>query len=396
MNRLALTPHVSYCGVNDRTTPLFEGLWPLPKGVTYNSYVVAGSEAVALIDGCEAGYTPEYIDNVKAILGERTPDYLVINHMEPDHSGAIPRILAEWPAIKVVGNSKTLDMVRGFYRVVPDSVEVKENDTISLGDVTLRFIMTPMAHWPETMMTLLEEEAVLFSGDVFGCFGALDGAIVDSDMADARRFFPEMERYYACIVAKYGTFVLKAYDKLAKFNIQTLCSTHGPVWRSLRDEVGGLWLRMAKFEANPGVVIVYGSMYGNTAALAEALAARLVEEGVREIRIHNLSTSPLSDVLADVMRFKGLAIASPTYNTEIFPPVATLAQALLGRGIKDRALAVMGSFTWGGQAVRKLRALFEGSGFALLDPSPEMKQALLADKEAELSATAHALAEAIK
>lgn len=392
MNVKNITDRVTYCGVNDRTTAKFENLWPLPKGVTYNSYIVRGSEGAAIIEGCEAGHASRFIGNVIEALNGGKPDYLVVNHVEPDHSGAIPLIKTMWPDIKIVGNVKTIEMIKGFYGVKTGVVEVREGDTISMGDRTLRFFLTPMTHWPETMVTYLEEEGVAFTGDIFGCFGALDGAVMDEDMADARRFFSEMRRYYACIVAKYGLFAQKALAKLAPLNINHLCSTHGPVWHSLRSEVIGLWSRWAAFEADAGVVVAYGSMYGNTAEMAEELAMRLADRGVREIRLHDLSHASLSDVLADIMRFKGLVLASPTYNTEIFPPVTALVEAILSRGVKNRDVAVIGSFTWGGQAVRKLGARLADSGLNLISPTAEMKQSLLGPVKAQLDDIALALA----
>ncbi|MCM1336307.1 MAG: FprA family A-type flavoprotein [Candidatus Amulumruptor caecigallinarius] len=393
MNVKNITDRVTYCGVNDRTTAKFENLWSLPYGVTYNSYIVRGSEGAAIIEGCEAGHASRFIGNVIEALNGGKPDYLVVNHVEPDHSGAIPMIKTMWPDIKIVGNVKTIEMIKGFYGVKTGTIEVREGDTIGLGDRTLRFFLTPMTHWPETMVTYLEEEGVAFTGDIFGCFGALDGAVSDDEMADARRYFDEMRRYYACIVAKYGVFAQKTLAKLAPLNITRLCSTHGPVWHSLREEVIGLWSRWAAFEADPGVVVAYGSMYGSTAEMAEELAMRLAAKGIREIRVHDLSHAPLSRVLADVMRFNGLVLASPTYNTEIYPPVAALVEAIISRGIKNRHVAITGSYTWGGQAVRKLGTRLAETGLNILSPTAEMKQSLIGAVKPQLDEIAAAMAQ---
>lgn len=392
MNVKHISERVTYCGVNDRTTAKFENLWDIPRGVTYNSYIVRGSDSSAIIDGCEVGHAPQFIANVIEALDGGKPEYLIINHIEPDHSGAIPMIRSMWPDIKLVGNSKTIDMVKGFYGIRTGLVEVRDNDTLSLGDRTLRFIFTPMTHWPETMVTLLEEDGIAFTGDIFGCFGALDGAVTDDEMADARRYFDEMRRYYACIVAKYGTFVIKALEKVSKYTINRLCPTHGPVWHSLRHEIGGMWYRWGKYEPEPGVVIVYGSMYGNTAAMADELAMKLASHDVREIRVHDLSHAPLSTVLADVVRFRDIVVASPTYNTDIYPPVASFLEALEGRGFKNRRLAILGSFAWGGQAVRKIKARFEKSEYTLIDPTAELKQAIMDPVRPMLDQIAQALA----
>lgn len=374
MNINRITDRVTYCGVNDRTTGRFEGLWELPYGVSYNSYVVRGSKASAIIDGSDIHHTAEFIGHLADILEGTTPDYLVINHMEPDHSGAIPTLKSRFPDLKIVGNAKTLDMLNGFYGINTGTMEVKEGDTLDLGDLHLKFILTPMLHWPETMFTYAVEEHVLFTGDALGCFGALNGAVIDRQM-DTSLYFPEAYRYYSCIVAKYGQFVEKAFAKIAGLTVDYICTTHGPVWNEQREQIARLYARMAKWEGERGVVIAYGSMYGTTAAIAEEIGSRLAEAGIKDIRIHDLSHAPQSRVLADIMRLKGLVIISPTYNGEIFPPVASLATALLARGIKNRVIGVAGSYSWGAQSVKKLKAMFEGKPVTLIAPAPEMKQA---------------------
>lgn len=374
MNINRITDRVTYCGVNDRTTGRFEGLWELPYGVSYNSYVVRGSKASAIIDGSDLHHTAEFIGHLADILEGTTPDYLVINHMEPDHSGAIPTLKSRFPDLKIVGNAKTLDMLNGFYGINTGTVEVKAGDTLDLGDLHLKFILTPMLHWPETMFTYAVEEHVLFTGDALGCFGALNGAVIDRQM-DTSLYFPEAYRYYSCIVAKYGQFVEKAFAKIAGLTVDYICTTHGPVWNEQREQIARLYARMAKWEGDRGVVIAYGSMYGTTAAIAEEIGSRLAEAGIKDIRIHDLSHAPQSRVLADIMRLKGLVVISPTYNGEIFPPVASLATALLARGIKNRVIGVAGSYSWGAQSVKKLKAMFEGKPVTLIAPAPEMKQA---------------------
>lgn len=376
MNISKVTERVTYCGVNDRTSALFEGLWTLGNGVTYNSYIVRGSDACAIIDGCEAGHSSVYVNKILKALDGRSPQYVVVNHVEPDHSGALPMLRTVFPDIKFVGNAKTLDMLRGFYGFSDGLIEIHDGDTISLGDRTLSFILTPMVHWPETMMTFLKEEGVLFSADAFGCFGALSGAVTDDEM-DATRFFPEAYRYYACIVAKYGVFVQKAIEKCAAIDIKYICSTHGPVWHSHVADIVDIYSKMALWHGENGVVIAYGSMYGNTAAMAEQLAARLAEAGVRKIRMYDLSHSDISFVLADIMRFKAVVLASPTYNGGVYPPVETFAIALTERGITNRAVGVMGSYTWGAAAARKLTEMFSKTKATVLESQVQMKQHLI-------------------
>lgn len=380
MRANAITSHVTYCGVNDREKTKFDGIYDLPMGVSYNSYLVSGPDAIAIIDGSDAAHANSYIKRLEGLLGDRKPDYIIVNHAEPDHTGALPMIRLKWPDIKVVGNAKTFDMLKGYYGITDGLVEVKEGSTISLGgDSVLEFIMTPMLHWPETMMTYFAQDRVLFSGDAFGCFGALNGAIVDDQMDEPERYFPEAERYYACIVAKYGLFVQKAYSKLQDIDIDYICSTHGPVWHEKKAEIIDLYLRMAAWKARKGVVIVYGSMYGATSKMAEELASALVDEGVRSIRVHDVTLTPLSFILADLMRFDSLVLISPTYNTDIYPPMETLAHALVERAVKGRKIGLLGSYSWGGQSVKKLRDVLAplAKDCTILESSPEMKQALI-------------------
>ena len=365
-----ISDHVYYVGVNDRKTELFESLWPIPSGVSYNSYLVVGSEKTAIIDGVEVGHALQQIDAIRSVLGDRRPDYLVINHMEPDHSGAIRILRQAFPDITIVGNVQTLAMVKGFYGVADNFLTVKDGDVLSLGDdVTFKFVLTPMVHWPETMMTYFAEEKTLFSGDAFGCFGALNGAVVDKDM-DTTPYYPEMIRYYSNIVGKYGQFVQRAMAKLKETAIETVCSTHGPVWHDELPKVIDIYDRLSRYEAlDNGVTSVYGSMYGNTERMIEAAADALVEAGVRNISVHNAAKSDLSYILADLFTHAGVIFASPTYSDSIFPPVAAAIEAATLRGLKNREVAVIGEFTWAPMAAKKMGAAIEASEMNLIsDP----------------------------
>ena len=365
-----ISDHVYYVGVNDRKTELFESLWPIPSGVSYNSYLVVGSEKTAIIDGVEVSHALQQIDAIRSVLGDRRPDYLVINHMEPDHSGAIRILRQAFPDITIVGNVQTLAMVKGFYGVADNFLTVKDGDVLSLGDdVTFKFALTPMVHWPETMMTYFAEEKTLFSGDAFGCFGALNGAVVDKDM-DTTPYYPEMIRYYSNIVGKYGQFVQRAMAKLKETAIETVCSTHGPVWHDELPKVIDIYDRLSRYEAlDNGVTIVYGSMYGNTERMIEAAADALVEAGVRNISVHNAAKSDLSYILADLFTHAGVIFASPTYSDSIFPPVAAAIEAATLRGLKNREVAVIGEFTWAPMAAKKMGAEIEASEMNLIsDP----------------------------
>ena len=358
MNIRKITDNVFYVGVNDRSTSRFENLWPLPYGVSYNSYLVVGSEKLALIDGVEHSFVRVLKDNVDHYTHGRAIDYLIINHMEPDHTGAIPEILNIFPDIKLIGNKITLGMLKGFYGISENHcIEIKDNETLSLGNLSLRFFMTPLVHWPETMVTYLEEDKILFSGDAFGCFGALNGGVVDYEM-DTDWYFPEMYRYYSNIVGKYGIPVQKALKKLENVELSFICSTHGPVWHDRIDEVVSLYNRMSLYEGEDGVSIIYGTMYGNTGAIADEIAMRLAERGIKTIKIHNVGKDEMSDIISDAFRYKGLIVGSPTYNGNLFPPIDTFLTAMEVREIKNKVVGIFGSFTWASSACKKMNECF--------------------------------------
>lgn len=383
MNVTDILEGIRYVGVNDRATQRFEGLWPLPYGVSYNSYIVEGENATALMDAVEAsefGALCQHLDDNNI----ETLDYLVVHHMEPDHSGSIPMLVDRFPAMKIVCNKIAAAQIGGFYGI--DDPErfhiVAEGDEIDLGGRSLRFIMTPMVHWPETMMTYVEKDAVIFSGDAFGCFGALDGGIVDSQASRLVPYREEMYRYYSNIVGKYGKFVQAALAKVAPLKIEWICSTHGPVWHDKIAEVVDLYDRLSRYESEEGTVIVYGSMYGNTGRLAETIAERLAERGVTDIRVFNASTAEMSDMISACFRYKNLIIGSATYSMQIFPPVETLIRALVTREVKDKKVGLFGSFTWAPGALPKLTAAFGQMGIvpaASLMMKQGMSDALLPD-----------------
>lgn len=346
MNIKEIAPDILYVGVNDRTTTRFEGLWPLPIGVSYNSYLVKDSRT-ALIDTVEAADALGLIENIRNSAGVEKIDYLVVNHMEPDHSGSIPLLATAFPEMKIIGNRQTISMIKGFYHISDDSrfIEVKDNDVIELGEKTLRFFLTPMVHWPETMMTFVEERSVLFTGDAFGTFGALAGGVVDYEM-DTEPYISEMYRYYSNIVGKYGRFVQNALARLSGIKADFICPTHGPVWHDEIARVGKIVSDLSLYTPEEGVTIVYGSMYGNTAHVAEMIASALAERGVRKIKIHNASFSEMSYMINDAFRYKGLIVGGPTYSMTLFPPVAQFMEAMATREIKNKVFATFGSHAW--------------------------------------------------
>ena len=374
MQHSLITGKIHYVGVNDRNKHRFEALWPLPYGVSYNSYLI-DDDIVALVDTVDACYFGTYINKIKSIIGDKPIQYLIINHMEPDHSGSINLIRQHYPDIVIVGNKQTFSMIEGYYGVVKEQYTVKDGDFLALGKHTLRFYLTPMVHWPETMMTFDETDGVLFSGDAFGCFGTLDGGFIDARI-NLDKYWEEMIRYYANIVGKYGSPVQKALQKLGGLPIKTICSTHGPVWTEEIPRVVSIYDRLSRYEAEEGVVIAYGSMYGNTEQMAEAIAAELSAQGIKNIVMHNVSKSHPSYILKDIFKYKGLIVGSPTYSNQIFPEVEALLGKILLREVKNRFFTYFGSFTWAGAAVKRMADFAEKSKFEQVADPVEMKQAM--------------------
>jgi len=349
-----ITNETYYVGVNDRNKNLFEGLWPLPDGVSYNSYLIV-DEKVCLIDTVEVDFFSQFLENIQEVIGDREIDYLVVNHMEPDHSGSLALIKKYFPGIKILGNKKTFGMIEGFYGIDNDGQEVKNGEVLSLGKHELQFHLTPMVHWPETMMTLDITTHTLFSGDAFGCFGALNGGVIDSEIC-CDNFWLEMVRYYSNIVGKYGTPVQNALKKLAGAQIDYICSTHGPVWRDYKDKVIAMYDRMSKYETEPGLVICYGTMYGNTERMAEIIAQAASQNGVKNIVLYNISKTHHSYILRDIFRYQGLIVGAPTYNAGLYHEMEVLLSEIANYDIKgNHLLGWFGSHSWASKAVGKIQ-----------------------------------------
>lgn len=395
---IKITDKIYYVGVNDRNKTLFEGLWPLPNGVSYNSYLLV-DEKVCLIDTVEVDFFTQYLENIHEVIGDRPVDYLVINHMEPDHSGSIALVKKYYPEIQIIGNKKTFGMMQGFYGVQGNEIEVKNGDTLSLGSIELQFVLTPMVHWPETMVTLCnnpataEEGAVLFSGDAFGCFGALNGGVIDEQI-NCDTFWLEMVRYYSNIVGKYGTPVQQALKKLAGVKLAYICTTHGPVWHQYIERVIGEYDRMSKYETEEGIVICYGTMYGNTERMAEQIARAASEAGIKNIIVYNVSKTHHSYILRDVFRYKALIVGAPTYNTALYHEMEVLLSELAGKDIKNHYIGWFGSHGWASKAVGKIQEWNENRlKYEAVGTPVDMKQAMNADVREQCAALGRAMAE---
>lgn len=352
-----VTEDVSWIGVNDRKTERFENYMPLPYGVAYNSYLIS-DEKTCVIDAVEFGSSALYIEKVILGLDGKNLDYIVINHVEPDHSSGLKDILRVFPNVKVVGNAKTLGMLRAFNIEFPDEnfVTVKEGDILDLGKHKLTFAMIPMVHWPESMVTYDTTEKILFSNDAFGGFGALDGGIFD-DEVNFDFYIDEMRRYYANIVGKYGAQVTSAIKKLSGLEIKLICPSHGLIWRKDIAKVVSLYSTWAQLlPEEEGVVIVYGSMYGNTAKMAEIIGRELNAQGIKEVKIYDASKTDHSFIVAEIWKYKGLVIGSCAHNNSVYPKVQPLLHKLENYGLKNRYLGIFGTMMWSGGGVRGIEA----------------------------------------
>ena len=385
---------IYYVGVNDRQKTLFENMWPLPYGVSYNAYLIVDEKTV-LIDTVDVCYSDLFLKKVAEALQGRTLDYLIVNHMEPDHAGSIRLLRQQYPGVKIVGNTKTFGMLAGFHGITDGLYEVKEGDTLNTGVHQLSFYMAPMVHWPEVMVTYDATDKILFSADAFGTYGTLDGAVVDKDMA-CSHYWDEMVRYYANIVGKYGNPVQRALQKLSALEIQTICSTHGPVWQEHVAKAVGIYDRLSRYEAEEGVVILYGSMYGHTEQMAEVIASALADQGVKRIVMHNVSKTPASYILADVFRYKGIIVGSPTYSNQLFPEVDAGLSKIELREVKNRLFGYFGSFSWAGAAVKRLAAFGEKMKWETVGTPAEQKQGMTAADHAACYALGKAMAEQLK
>ncbi len=388
----AVAKDIYYVGVNDRQKALFENLWPLPGGVSYNSYLIVDDKTV-LVDTVDICYSDLFFKRVAKLLNGRKLDYLVVDHMEPDHAGSIRLLRQIYPDVKIIGNKQTFGMLAGYHGITDGLHEVKEGDTLDLGHHKLSFYMAPMVHWPEVMVTYEETEKVLFSADAFGTFGTLDGGVLDTDM-DTDRFWSEMTRYYANIVGKYGGPVQRALKKLSGLDIQTICSTHGPVWTKQSGDVIALYDRLSRYEGLDGVTIVYGSMYGHTEQMAEDIATALSDGGVRHIAMHNVSKSHGSYILRDVFNYRGLIVGCPTYSGQLYPEVEMVLSEIKLREVKDRLFSYFGSFTWAGAAVKHLAAYAEAMKWEVVGTPVEQKQGI--STEEQCIALGQAMAERLR
>lgn len=391
MHQVNLAEHIYYLGFNDRRTHLFENFWPIPNGVSYNSYLIV-DEKIALIDTVERTFIDEYLDQIEMLTGGRDVDYLIINHMEPDHSGALKAVVAKYPNITLVGNKKTFDMVANYYQPANQTLEVYDDSELPLGKHRLSFATIPMVHWPETMVTFEMTQKILFTGDAFGSFGTLDGGIFDDELHLA--FYEEdLMRYFTNIVGKYCPHTQRALKKVKTLDVKMLAATHGPIWRTDLNYILNKYEKWSTYTTDPGAVIVYGSMYGNTAKMADVIARQLAVRGIKNIRVYDASKTHASYIISDIFKYKAFIVGSAAYNNELFPPVESLVTKIEHMGIKDHLLGIFGSFGWNGGGVKNLQKFAENIKWDLIYNPVEEKGTLKKDKYEQCIELANAMAD---
>ncbi len=341
-----------WIGGDDRTANIFEGAFPIPEGVSYNSYLICSEGRTCLLDTVDSSIASKFWRNLRKTMDGRKLDYLVINHMEPDHGACITQVLEAWPDVTVVGNAKTFDMLRNFYRMEPENrLEVKDGDTLRVGDHTLTFRFAVMVHWPEVMFTYDGKTKALFCADAFGTFKAVSGALFADETDFDRDYLEEARRYYANIVGRFGSKVQQALKKLDGTEIAMLCPLHGPIWRKDLDYIIGKYDVWSRYEPEEkGVLIAYTSMYGNTAAVAERLAILLKERGVSNVVVRSMTAEHPSYAVGDAFRFSNIVLASTTYNNHLHPTMTALIDDMEIMAVQNRRYSVIGNGSWVPQA----------------------------------------------
>lgn len=380
-----ITKDIVYAGVNDHAIDLFEGQYAVRNGMAYNSYVML-DEQVAVMDTVDAHFTREWLDNVAAALGGRQPDYLIVQHMEPDHSASIAPFMERYPQARIVATAKAFAMMQQFFGTAfaDRQMVAGEGSTLELGRHTLTFLTAPMVHWPEVMVTYDACDKVLFSADAFGKFGALD---VDEDWTD------EARRYYIGIVGKYGMQVQTLLKKAASLDIQTICPLHGPVLKDNLAYYLNLYQTWSSYGVEAaGVTIAYTSIYGHTKRAVEELADKLREKGCPQVAVYDLARCDMTQAVGDAFRYGKLVLATTTYNNGLFPFMQTFLHHLTERNFQNRTIGLVENGTWAPTAAKTMRQLLEGcKNTAILDPVVSIKSALNEDSRAQLDALADAL-----
>ena len=383
-----------YIGASDRRLALFENIYPIPNGVSYNSYLLKDEKTV-LLDTVDHSVCLQFMENLAHALNGRRLDYLVVNHMEPDHAATISEVVLRYPEVKIVGNAKTLSMIKQFFDFDVDmrAITVKEGDTLVTGRHTLTFVMAPMVHWPEVMVTYDLTDKVLFSADAFGSFGALNGHLYADEIDVEHQYLDEARRYYTNIVGKYGPSVQALLKKASGLDIKLVCPLHGLIWRK---DIGwfiekyNLWSSYTP--ETEGVMIAYASIYGNTENAVNILANMLSEKGVKNIAVYDVSSTHASTVVSEAFKYNKLVFAASTYNAGIFPPMEYVLNELKAHNLQNRTVALLQNGTWAAASGNLMKGIFEAmKNMTLIEMMPTIKSAVKEAQLTELNMLAEAL-----
>lgn len=385
-----------WVGGSDRRLALFENAYPIPRGISYNSYVLLDEKTV-LFDTVDRAIAGQFIENVEAVLGGRDLDYIVVNHMEPDHCATLGDMVSRYPNVKVVCNAKTVPIINQFYEFGVDSraIVIKEGDTFNTGKHTLTFYMAPMVHWPEVMVTYDMTDKILFSADAFGTFGAMNGNLFADEVNFERDWLDDSRRYYSNIVGKYGPSTQTLLKKVTPLDIQILCPLHGPVWRSdICWYVDKYQTWSSYVPEEQAVMIAYGSIYGNTENAANILAGHLSERGIRNIAMYDVSVTHPSVIISEAFRCSHLVFASATYNGGVFSSMEHLLNDMKSHNVQNRTVALMENGSWGVLAGKKMTEIIsEMKNMTILDHMVTIKSSVKKDQLADIIALADAIAE---
>ena len=389
-----VTEDIVWVGASDRRLALFENIFPIPRGVSYNSYVLLDEKTV-LLDTVDASVAGQFFENLEHVLDGRKLDYLIVNHMEPDHCAMIGDLVRRYPEVQVVGNTKTFGMIKQFFGTdfAERAVTVKEGDTLATGAHTLHFVMAPMVHWPEVMVTYDEKDKVLFAADGFGTFGALNGNIFADEVDFDRDWLDDARRYYTNIVGKYGASVQALLKKASGLDIAVICPLHGPIWRENLGYILEKYQKWSTYEAeDQAVVILYATMYGNTASTADALAGRLAAKGVKKIAVYDVSNTHVSELISEIFRASHVVFAAPTYNGGIYPVMENLLADMKALAVQNKTVALMENGTWAPTTAKQMREkLAELKNVTILDAQITIKSAMAPEQEGQLEALADAI-----
>lgn len=393
-----ITEDLYWVGANDRRLALFENVYPLTNGVSYNAYLLMDEKTV-LFDTVDHSVSRQFLENLKGTLAGRALDYLIISHMEPDHCSVIGELFMHYPAMKIICNAKTQTMIGQFFDIDTEGrvLLVKEGDTFDSGNHEFTFAMAPMVHWPEVMVEYDKTTGTLFSADAFGTFGALSGNLFADEIDFADGCMDEARRYYTNIVGKYGPQVQAMLKKTAGFDVSRICPLHGPVWRkdvNVFLEKYQLWSSYTPEEKS--VLIVYGSVYGNTEQAAELLAGKLADKGVRHLKLYDVSKTDASYILADAFRYSHIVLACATYNNGIFTTMETLLHEIKAHNLQNRTFAVIDNGTWAPAAGKQITELLASlKNNSLLEEKVSLKSALKPEQEQAIDAMADALMDSL-